>query len=104
MRCYKKSLKHDIAGKQQTSSLVISGGFIFRQIKIFTDSKGVGQATSTVLTKSVLSSILDNTSVAMQTKPLANMLAKLLANMWAKPLVNTQAKSRASEHVDPVTS
>ena len=40
----------------------------------------------------------------MQTKPLANMLAKLLANMWAKPLVNTQAKSRASEHVDPVTS
>lgn len=57
-----------------------------------------------MLTKSVLSSILDNTSVAMQTKPLANMLAKLLANMWAKPLVNTQAKSRASEHVDPVTS
>ena len=40
----------------------------------------------------------------MQTKPLANMLAKLLANMWAKPLVNTQAKSRASEHVDLVTS
>ena len=40
----------------------------------------------------------------MQTKPLANMVAKLLANMWAKPLVNTQAKSRASEHVDPVTS
>ena len=40
----------------------------------------------------------------MQTKPLANMLAKLLANMWAKPLVNTQAKSRASEHVDPVSS
>lgn len=57
-----------------------------------------------MLTKSILSSILDNTPVAMQTKPLANMLAKLLANMWAKPLVNTQAKSRASEHVDLVTS